>query len=699
MKRPVLTAVLLLFHLLSFPLAFPPLTGVTLLPSIIIPHQGKLNALALIQEIDVRATVTPGDNYKNGTVDITAVLRERPAAGTKAMVEVRLAGAGQGKLPATPIRKIFPVADTLLSYTLPVTGIRLWSAEIPVLYEVRLRVTDSSGRALDSASEQVCFRDIALRNGHYYLNGRPIWLRGMHRRSFDSISVQSLSGDAMREAIRRIKQYNFNAVQETNTDKRLWHMLCDQYGLYVVDTSGPIRTFSPCGPMPENSLGGFKSYWDTVRMHPDLYPGSFVYDIFSPDGKSIPAAWEVKKVQQPVLTTLAAGTKGVPGIAVQVFNDHAFRDLSYLSMEWQVLINGVAGQHGAAAIPVIGPQKTGRVQIPVRMPAAGEVLLNIIYRLKRSESLLPAGHVVASEQLILREAFAGDVSVHPAGELTFKDESGTFGISSPATGLDLQFNKQTGWLQHYAIGGRSLLEDTLGLTANFWRLPTDCDYADKLPIELSAWKHSTRESRLQLFSTSTSSDFVIVRTDYILPETACLLHVHYTINAKGEMQVEEILETDTTQTGNTDTNIVIRRTMLPRMGMKWILPAGYDSVVYYGRGPQENYTDRNYGAALGIYRQTVEEQFYPYRRPQECGTRTDIRWWKITDQQGHGLQITADSALLSISTLHYYASDLDEGKTIPRPQTQMNIDLRQMGLSEKRLPYGNYHYIYKVTPL
>jgi beta-galactosidase len=368
-------------------------------------------------------------------------------------------------------------------------------------------------------------------------------------------------------------------------------------------------------------------------------------------------------------------------------------------MEWQVLVNGIPGQHGTTALPLIPPQKTGRIQLPIRMPATGEVLLNIIYRLKKAESLLPAGHVVATEQLVLREAYTNDVSIHPAGELIFKDEGGTFTISSPATGLDLQFNKQTGWLQHYVIGGHSLLEDTLGLTANFWRSPTDCDNAGRLPSTLSAWKYAARDPRLQLFSTSTSNDFVIVRADYLLPGTACLLHIHYTINAKGEMQLEEILEQDSTQTGSTDTSTVIRKTMLPRMGMKWFLPAGYDSVIYYGRGPQENYSDRNYGAALGIYRQTVEEQFYPYRRSQECGTRTDIRWWKITDPQGHGMQITADSALLSISALHYYDNDLEEGTPVPHPQTQLNIDLRQMSLGGKGLPYGNYHYIYKVTPL
>jgi beta-galactosidase len=277
----------------------------------------------------------------------------------------------------------------------------------------------------------------------------------------------------------------------------------------------------------------------------------------------------------------------------------------------------------------------------------------------------------------------------------------------------MQFNKQTGWLQHYVVGGRSLLEDTLGLTANFWRSPTNYDYSYSLPLQLSAWKRATREPRLQLFSTSTSTDFVIVRADYLLPEVKCLLHVHYTVNARGEMQVEEVLEVDSTQVDTVGTGQGPGGSpMLPRMGMKWFLPAGYDSVTYYGRGPWENYADRCDGSFVGVYRQTVEELLFPYARPQECGNRTDVRWWKITDKQGlHGFMIAADSALLSISALHYFGDDLDDGDSLqrrrmsdlpPRPQVQLNIDHRQMGLSGMkpyRLPFGNYHYIYKVTPL
>jgi hypothetical protein len=236
------------------------------------------------------------------------------------------------------------------------------------------------------------------------------------------------------------------------------------------------------------------------------------------------------------------------------------------------------------------------------------------------------------------------LSVHPAGELTFTDEGGAFTISALPSGLNVQFNKQTGLLQHFVIGGRSLLEDSLFLSPGLWNEPA-------------------REPKLQLFSTSTATDIVVVRADYQIPETFCALHVHYTVNAKGEMQVEQVLEVDSAQlsvAGDT-----FSHPLLPRFGMRWFLPAGYDSIAYYGPGLQEQ--------AVGIYRQIVD---------QPSGVRTGIRWWKINGGQGHGMQLTADSSQLSIG-----ATRLADGA-----KTRLNIDQRLDA------PYGNYHYIYKMTP-
>lgn len=97
-----------------------------------------------------------------------------------------------------------------------------------------------------------------------------------------------------------------------------------------------------------------------------------------------------------------------------------------------------------------------------------------------------------------------------------------------------------------------------------------------------------------------------------------------------------------------------------RYGMRMPMPAGYDEIEYYGRGPGENYSDRNHCTPVGLWRQTVSEQFYPYIRPQETGTKTDVRWWRQTDSAGDGLEFVAE-APFSASALGYTIESLDEG--------------------------------------
>lgn len=253
--------------------------------------------------------------------------------------------------------------------------------------------------------------------------------------------------------------------------------------------------------------------------------------------------------------------------------------------------------------------------------------------------------IVARDQLRLRE-YVNDLSIHPAGELSFTDEGGTFTITSPATALNMQFNKQTGWLQHFAIGGRLLAEDSSGLVTDLGQSPSPA-----------------QEPRLQLFSTSTSTELAVVKADYLIPETSFLLHARYTVNAKGEMQVEQILEVDTTQPRDTTAGQAVVK-YPPLFGMKWMLPAGMDSILYYGAVPV---TDSCLRTRAGLVR----------LRADDTGTWTDIRWWKLADGQGHGLLIAADSSLLRI-----YARN-----------KQLNIDHPFVNGSG-----DNYHYMYKVTP-
>jgi hypothetical protein len=374
-------------------------------------------------------------------------------------------------------------------------------------------------------------------------------------------------------------------------------------------------------------------------------------------------------------------------VTIRVFNNSSSRGFPNTILEWELLANGTVRQKGSIGQLLIAPQHSALFRLPVKIPPTGEELfLHIRYRTRQQNPPLPGSHTIAEEQLLLRAWSGNDLSIRSAGELSFKDEDGFFTISSPA--ILLRFNKQTGWLQHYEVKGFRLLEDTLGLRPSFSQDPAPgnnipgsvmAPVSDTLSEPVSdtssaPWQEATRSPRLQLFSTSTGSTIVIVRTEYTLPATSCQLHLGYTINAAGEMQIAQSMDADSTRKG----------WPLPRFGMQWVLPPGPDSITAYGHPPQGT-------LPASIYRQTIDGQTaaaMPVREP-ERSPATGIRWWRLTGKDGKGLLITADSSLLTISARHYPGSDPGGGSPM-----QLNIDYPPFPL-----PYGNYHYSYKVTPV
>src|SRR5690606_30901860 len=210
------------------------------------------------------------------------------------------------------------------------------------------------------------------------------------------------------------------------------------------------------------------------------------------------------------------------------------------------------------------------------------------------------------------------------------------------------------------------------------------------------------------------------------PEAAAKLNINYQVNAKGVLSVSQELVADTSakvsvtmpSRGGEQTTME-DVPMLPRFGMKMVLPEGFETVEYYGHGPFENYQDRNYAAHAGIYEQTVAEQFYPYIRPQETGNKTGVRWFKLLNKKGKGVEIISSETPLSMSALHFLDSDLstgDEkkqahaGELKPRKQTELHIDYAQMGLAgvdpwrtwpleQYRLDFKDSSYVYVIKPL
>jgi beta-galactosidase len=183
------------------------------------------------------------------------------------------------------------------------------------------------------------------------------------------------------------------------------------------------------------------------------------------------------------------------------------------------------------------------------------------------------------------------------------------------------------------------------------------------------------------------------------------------VNANGQILVDQKLEVDKSAD--------VKKMPVPlRFGMQMTMPEHFDQIRYYGRGPWENYRDRKYSSPVGIYEQTVSEQFYPYVRPQETGNKSDIRWWQLSDCDGRGVKITSD-ILFNASALHFTTADLDDGdkkdqqhsgELRERRLTTLNIDLDQMGLGcidswgswplkEYQMEYKDYEFRFLITPV
>ena len=408
--------------------------------------------------------------------------------------------------------------------------------------------------------------------------------------------------------------------------------------------------------------------------------------------------YEVGYWYQSIWTDLADG-------GLSVYNENFFRDLSAYRLEWTVLRDGRPVRTGIVDALSAGPQE--RVKIPVEWGSAegdGEWLLNVQYVLKEEDGLLPAGHVAARQQLVLKEYEAPELALAegPAPRVISNDRQYLIVAGS---GFQVDFSRETGWMVRYNVKGADLLKEGTAVTPNFWRAPIDNDYGAALQRRYRVWNRP--DIRCKKLEASVEGAIVKVVAEHEIVDLGTLA-MTYEIDGKGAVRVTESMAAIP---GKEVSNLF-------RFGMQVVMPRSFDRVQYYGRGPVENYADRKDSEFIGLYDQSVSEQFYPYIRPQETGTKSDLRWWKVTDAAGRGLEFRAD-APFSASALHYTQESLDEGirkhnlhsPEIPEADlTNVLVDKVQMGLGcvnswgalplEKyRLPYGDYTFTFLLTPL
>ena len=566
--------------------------------------------------------------------------------------------------------------------------------------------------------------------------------------------------DAMRAVQYEQAVVNYDTYATVfNTDiTNPMYSMPDKMVNYAKNNPHPLKPYIMCeyAHAMGNSLGNFKDYWDIIRGNPKQFQGGFIWDfvdqgllkitekgdtifayggdygknlpssnnfmnngIFNPNRKPNPHAWEMKKVYQYIQTKLVSPN------TISIYNENLFTDLSNIRMEWNVTINGAVKQTGILEDINVLPHATKEFTIPVKLPAEGEVFLNVAYKQKSEKLLVPKDYIVAEEQLLVAGSCKNDMGIASTGLLSVEETSKILAVSSK--GLDVRFNKQTGLMEKYFVNGQNYIDEASVVSPAFWRAPTDNDMGAFLQMRLKLWKTAQGNLKLVDFKTQQDNNLLTVKTSFDLPDVFAKLNIQYIINSKGELEIAQSMVADTSQRvvssmprffRRNNVNALEKVPMLPRFGMNWVMPEGFETIEYYGNGPVENYQDRNYAASAGIYTQSVNRQFYPYVRPQETGNKTGIRWFKIVNKRGKGLMIHSD-VMLSMSALHFFDEDLDDGdqkgqrhsgELKPRKQTRLHIDLAQMGvggidswgnwpLEKYRLPYQDYEYKFKVIPL
>ncbi len=497
-----------------------------------------------------------------------------------------------------------------------------------------------------------------------------------------------------------------------------------------------------------NSMGGFKEYWDMIREQPK-YQGGFIWDfvdqsvhwkgkggvdifayggdfnrydatdnnfqnngIINPDREYNPHAYEVRYIYQSIWSSFKEGSKS----EIEIYNENFFRDLSAYRLEWELMCEGRVIEMGGVADIDVAAQSRATVQLGYdaeQYKCGKELLLNLRYCLKRAEQSLPAGAVVAYEQLVINPYHFEPLQMESVASSnieistpTVKDNDKNYLIVTDEN-YRVEFNRSNGFISLYNVGGVSLLAEGGELTPNFWRAPTDNDYGSKSHNKFKVWKNPTL--KLESLEHSVENNQTYVVAEYSMSDMgATKLTLSYQINNIGAISVSQKMVVDKSQ----------KISNMFRFGMQVQLPEEFDTVEYYGRGEVENYTDRNSATKIGLYRQSVAEQFFPYIRPQETGTRSDIRWWRVLDKSGFGVEFKGDAPILA-SSINYSIESLDDGEKKDQrhspevekvPYTNVCIDKVQMGLacvdSWNALPlpqylvrYQDYEFNFSITPI
>lgn len=485
-----------------------------------------------------------------------------------------------------------------------------------------------------------------------------------------------------------------------------------------------------------NAVGNLQEYWDVIESHDRLigaciwdwvdqglqkeipgrhgeyfyaYGGDYgdrptdwnfcVNGLTTPDRSITPKLEEVKKVYQYIEVRPVDVVQG----HIRILNKYQFLNLNQFDLSWELSCDGSVVQAGVMAPLDLEPGKSADVHIPLDHPplkAAAEYHLKVVFSLPVDTAWARRGHVVAWEQIAVPYPVpeGNPLQSQSLPALAFQEDGDWILVSGKS--FELKFNKRVGTITDLSYFGTPVIHtdreaiygvqpetgmlyvDTAtsasisGPMLNLFRAPVDNDYSfggGPGPKWREAGLHTLR---VEVRNVAVQAQDSVVRIDAETTATALggyavRQHTKWAIHNNGFIEVSSDIDPDKADFP------------LPKIGFLMAMPKGFENVSYYGAGPHENYRDRLRSAAIGRYETTVDDMFVPYLRTQDCGNRSKVRWFTVSNHNGVGMMVVADT-LLNFSALHYTPLDLEKAnhpyELVRRDETILTVDLEHHGL-------------------
>ncbi|MBN1968911.1 MAG: hypothetical protein JXR48_17345 [Candidatus Delongbacteria bacterium] len=511
-----------------------------------------------------------------------------------------------------------------------------------------------------------------------------------------SLGNESTDGKHFVKGYHKLKELdNTRPVQYEQTfEKEHTDIVCPMYSsvekIISYAEKNPNRPLILCeyAHAMGNSVGNLKKYWDAIYKYRSLQ-GGFIWDfvdqgllkqddngeiffsyggdygddhivksdknflingLIAPNRICHPHMNEVKKIYSPIEIISLGNNK------YKIINRFDFTNLSEFSFIAKVLKNGVVISERNIDIGSVSPDNFTVIEIEnPTLSDDGIYYLNIEIFRKRNDLLVSSESNISEFQFHISENISNNSSKlnyinHFEGEYLCKNDLTKFKIGDDG-------------LFEIIYKDKSVIQTII--RPSFWRAPTDNDYGFKMTETHKFWKELTKS--IKITKTSEANGKILNEYDFEKGK----LFIEYSA-------IEEGLIIDVRL------SMAEELPFLPRFGLDLELSDDFFNLEWFGRGPFENYIDRNHSALTGLWSSTINDMFYPYVRPQETGYRTEVKWLKLSDSLGADFKVIS-SDNISFSALNYSTDELDDGYEKGQRHPK---DLHKNGKVNLRIDYG-----------